>query len=68
MFIATQPSPDAPASSDYAPPSLRHTVSVAAATLHSEALLRGRREVEIVHAGQVYRLRHTRNGKLILTK
>jgi hemin uptake protein HemP len=26
------------------------------------------REVEIVHAGQVYRLRQTAQGKLILTK
>ena len=36
--------------------------------LSSEALLRGRREVEIEHAGQVYRLRLTSLGKLILTK
>ncbi|MEH0165219.1 hemin uptake protein HemP [Roseateles microcysteis] len=39
-----------------------------AARLSSEALLRGRREVEIEHAGQVYRLRLTTLGKLILTK
>ena len=36
--------------------------------LDSQALLRGEREVLIGHAGQTYRLRHTRNGKLILTK
>lgn len=36
--------------------------------LRSEALLQGRREVEIEHAGQVYRLRLTALGKLILTK
>lgn len=31
-------------------------------------LFAGRREVGIRHAGQVYRLRITRNGKLILNK
>ena len=36
--------------------------------LSSQALLQGRREVEIEHAGQVYRLRLTALGKLILTK
>ena len=34
----------------------------------SRELLRGVREVLIRHAGQVYRLRHTRNDKLILVK
>ncbi len=34
----------------------------------SDALLQGAREVEIRHGDQVYRLRHTRNDKLILTK
>ncbi|MBS7456048.1 hemin uptake protein HemP [Coralloluteibacterium stylophorae] len=36
--------------------------------LDSGLLLKGSREVLIRHAGQVYRLRHTRNDKLILTK
>jgi hemin uptake protein HemP len=36
--------------------------------LRSEDLLCGEREVLIVHAGVEYRLRHTRLGKLILTK
>jgi len=36
--------------------------------LDSQALLRGSREILIHHAGEVYRLRHTRNDKLILTK
>ncbi len=30
-------------------------------------LLRGRDEIEILHAGRVYRLRLTASGKLILT-
>ena len=34
----------------------------------SARLLEGRREVLIRHGGEVYRLRHTRNDKLILTK
>lgn len=34
----------------------------------SENLLQGRRLVEILHNGEVYRLQSTRLGKLILTK
>lgn len=45
-----------------APPSARPE------PLPSEALLRGRRLVEIAHNGEVYRLQATRLGKLILTK
>lgn len=37
-------------------------------TVSSDELLAGNREVEIVHAGEVYRLRLTRAGKLILHK
>ena len=36
--------------------------------VESAALLRGASEVLIRHGGEVYRLRHTRNDKLILTK
>ncbi len=36
--------------------------------LDSQALLRGAREVEILHGQERYRLRHTSTGKLILTK
>lgn len=38
------------------------------APLTSDALLRGRRLVEISHNGELYRLQATRLGKLILTK
>ena len=38
------------------------------APVPSEQLLQGRRMVEIVHNGEVYRLQATRLGKLILTK
>ncbi len=34
----------------------------------STTLLGGRAEVEIAHQGETYRLRRTRQGKLILTK
>lgn len=34
----------------------------------SAALLQGRREIVILHAGSLYRLRVTANNKLILTK
>lgn len=36
--------------------------------IDSRELLRGGREVVIVHGGEEYRLRHTSQGKLILTK
>ena len=39
-----------------------------APVIRSEELLRGTREVLIQHAGELYRLRLTRNGKLILQK
>lgn len=38
------------------------------AQIDSDDLLRGTRELLIRHGGEVYRLRHTRNDKLILTK
>lgn len=36
--------------------------------MQSDDLLRGQRELIIVHAGQIYRLLRTRNDKLILQK
>lgn len=37
-------------------------------TIDSRALLNGRDTVDIAHQGEMYRLRLTRQGKLILTK
>jgi len=37
-------------------------------TIESTRLLQGCRELLIRHGSEVYRLRHTRNDKLILTK
>jgi hemin uptake protein HemP len=42
--------------------------SFAEQALDSESLLRGHREILIRHGDKVYRLRHTSNDKLILTK
>jgi len=39
-----------------------------AGPLHAEALFAGRQEVRLLYEGQEYRLRITRNRKLILTK
>ncbi|WP_441817137.1 hemin uptake protein HemP [Lysobacter sp. TAF61] len=43
-------------------------LTLAASLVESDDLLRGGREVLIRHGDEVYRLRHTRNDKLILTK
>lgn len=51
-----------------APPTAAAPLHAGDAQVDSNTLLRGRREVLIRHAGETYRLRHTRNGKLILTK
>jgi len=50
-----------------AAPVAQREQDAAAPRLTSQALLGGRREVVIVHAGREYRLRLTQNGKLILT-
>lgn len=42
--------------------------SLSTGQFDSDSLLGGAREVLIRHGGEVYRLRHTRNDKLILTK
>ncbi|QWP76633.1 hemin uptake protein HemP [Lysobacter sp. K5869] len=61
----------APPVASVAPAAAAASAIVAAAQgglVESAALLRGAREVLIRHGGEVYRLRHTRNDKLILTK
>ncbi len=39
-----------------------------ASVIESEYLFAGRNEVQIRHADEIYRLRLTKNGKLILNK
>lgn len=55
----------APERGDSPPPPLPQS---ALAMVSSRALLRGGRELIIRHGDTCYRLRHTRNDKLILTK
>ena len=45
-----------------------HSVSTTPKQMKSGALFEGAQELRIDHHGQEYRLRQTRNGKLILTK
>ncbi len=42
--------------------------SLPGARLNSSEMFRGRKEIQIEHEGEIYRLRVTRSGKLILTK
>ncbi len=44
------------------------TPAIGPRTLRSDEILKGEDEVQIVHLDNVYRLRRTRNGKLILQK
>jgi hemin uptake protein HemP len=60
MKTETQPST--------AKPKVPRSPAVSPRSLDSAALLGGRGEVEIAHQGETYRLRRTRQGKLILTK
>ena len=50
------------------PAGIRGDAGQPRAPLNSSDLLAGRREVVIEHGGELYRLRHTKNGKLILNK
>ncbi|HSD15911.1 MAG TPA: hemin uptake protein HemP [Thermomonas sp.] len=47
---------------------LREAMPAATPSVESRNLLQGANEVLIRHGNEVYRLRHTRNDKLILTK
>jgi hemin uptake protein HemP len=60
--------PSAPLPSGEEPKRAEHEENVPIRTIRSEELLKGTREVLIQHADEVYRLRLTRNGKLILQK
>ena len=49
-------------------PHLSQQAASASRTLESRDLMQGCSQIEIVHRGEIYRLRITRQGKLILTK
>lgn len=57
--LPPEPSPDSLPKTTAPPPS---------SVIRSEALLGGQKEILIEHGGEMYRLRLTRNGKLILQK
>ncbi|QDQ28690.1 hemin uptake protein HemP [Chitinimonas arctica] len=59
MDTATQPRNDKPACDPGKP---------ARITLDARQLMQDRNEIDIRHGEEIYRLRLTRNGKLILTK
>ncbi|MBS0582722.1 MAG: hemin uptake protein HemP [Proteobacteria bacterium] len=63
MFAATLPQ-----STHDAAPRPGHASPPAHRQVDSDKLFGGALEVRIDHLGQEYRLRQTRNGKLILTK
>lgn len=65
MHIATQPLPSADISVRTNAPA---QVGPARREFDSRTLFGEAQEVRIEHFGQEYRLRQTRNGKLILTK
>lgn len=63
----TDPTPyDSPSPTDDAAPQV--PLPGQPRCVRSEEILRGDNEVLILHAGAVYRLRHTKSGKLILNK
>lgn len=49
-------------------PVARPSLAAEAVEIDSARLLKGQRELYIRHGNECYRLRHTRNDKLILTK
>ena len=49
-------------------PAAKQAITVSGLAIDSHGLLQGRNEVLIRHGNETYRLRHTRNDKLILTK
>lgn len=63
--VDVPPLPPSPARLMAAP---RAAAPAHATAVDSRLLLNGSREIEIVHGDKVYRLRHTRNDKLILVK
>jgi hemin uptake protein HemP len=65
---ATDQSQSAARPTDGQAPCRALPVGQAPAVLDTSAIFGGRTEVRLLHRGQEYRLRVTRQGKLILTK
>ncbi len=62
-LITDEPVPDEPV-----PDEPVRSSPVGPRKVSSEELLQGQQELLILHSGEVYRLRHTRTGKLLLHK
>lgn len=67
-MLAGQPNQNQPAALSADDNARSRAPTADACEFDSTRLLQGRREVLIRHGGECYRLRHTRNDKLILTK
>jgi hemin uptake protein HemP len=71
MFVA-QPHAHTPSHAVTSHPVAHHAgerpVAADTVEIDSNRLLKGQRELLIRHGNECYRLRHTRNDKLILTK
>ncbi len=63
MSSLSDQQPEQPRQPNEGRPTQQHAVRISFLDL-----ARGRTEVQIEHRGQIYRLRVTRNGKLILNK
>lgn len=66
--MSTFAPPNVGPSPSSAQPSPARAEGHGAPAVDSKDLLRGRDEILIRHGDEVYRLRHTRNDRLILTK
>lgn len=67
-MLASQVHPSGREAADHLPSAGGAGLPVERAEVDSLRLLDGRRELLIRHGNELYRLRHTRNDKLILTK
>ena len=68
MAASRIPATGAIAATSRSAPGIPTDLPACDAALDSAHLLHGQREVVIRHGSELYRLRHTRNDKLILTK
>lgn len=70
MSAPERPFPSSPPAGRSAPADASRELagSIPSQPLDSQQLLQGRRELQILHQGEIYRLQQTRQGKLILTK
>lgn len=66
--FGTAMNPENPQESSHIPPPSPPEREETAPTIAAHSLLQGRKEVRISHQGEIYRLRITSRGRLILQK